>query len=133
MEPPILHLSLPVRDLGESIEFYVESIGCDLGRVEEDFADVWFYGMQVTLHDRPDQVLAAEQNGVRHFGVTLSAEQMDALVARIEGRNAPFASAVSTDYPGTSREQTKAKILDPNGHAIEIKTYVDAEAALRHT
>lgn len=132
MEPPILHLSLPVRDLAESIEFYVGSLGCDLGRVEDGFADVWFYGMQVTLHDRPEQVLASKQNGVRHFGVTLSAEQMDALVARVEDRSVPFASPVSTDHAGTPREQTKAKILDPNGHAIEIKTYVDPTAALAH-
>jgi uncharacterized protein len=127
---PILHLSLPVRDLSESIEFYVESLGCALGRVRDDFADVWFYGMQVTLHDEPDQVLPSEQNGVRHFGVTLPAEQMDALVARVESRGVVFASPVSTDYPGTPREQTKAKILDPNGHAIEIKTYVDPDTAL---
>jgi uncharacterized protein len=133
VEPPILHLSLPVRDLAESIDFYVESLGCDLGRVADGAADVWFYGMQVTLHDRPEQVLPSKQNGVRHFGVTLSAEQMDALVARVEDRNVTFASPVSTDYAGTLREQTKAKILDPNGHAIEIKTYVDAEAALHHT
>lgn len=127
---PILHLSLPVRDLPESIEFYVESLGCELGRVQDGFADVWFYGMQLTLHDRPDQVLAAGQNGVRHFGVTLAADQMDALVARVEGREVAFASPVSTEYPGTPREQTKAKILDPNGHAIEIKSYVDPAAAL---
>jgi extradiol dioxygenase family protein len=127
---PILHLSLPVRDLPESIDFYVESLGCSLGRVRDEFADIWFYGMQVTLHARPEPVLASKQNGVRHFGVTLATEQMQALLARVEARGVAFASPVSTDYPGTPREQTKAKILDPSGHAIEIKTYVDADAAL---
>ncbi len=127
---PILHLSLPVRDLPESIDFYVESLGCELGRVRDGFADIWFYGMQVTLHDRPEQVLPSGQNGVRHFGVTLSAEQMDALVARAEARGVAFASPVATDHPGTEREQTKVKILDPSGHAIEIKTYADPGAAL---
>ena len=36
---------------------------------------------------------------------------------------------MSTDYPGTPREQTKAKLLDPSGNAIEIKTYVDPSTA----
>jgi extradiol dioxygenase family protein len=36
----------------------------------------------------------------------------------------------TTDYAGTSQEQTKAVILDPSGNAIELKAYVDAPAAL---
>ena len=126
---PILHLSLPVRDLQESIDFYVESLGCDLGRVRERFADVWFFGMQLTLHDRPEQVLSPAENGVRHFGVTLSTDQMDALLERTRARGVAFASPVATDYAGTDREQRKAKLLDPSGHAIEIKTYIDPAVA----
>jgi extradiol dioxygenase family protein len=127
---PILHLSIPVRDLTESIDFYVETVGCSLGRVQADFADVWFYGMQVTLHDEPDQVLAPEQRGVHHFGVTLDADDLRTLLARVEARGTEFSSRPSTDYAGTPREQTKAKILDPSGNAIELKTYVDPTAAL---
>ena len=44
--------------------------------------DIWFYGMQVTLHEQPDQVLTGEKAGIRHFGVALSEEQFDALVDR---------------------------------------------------
>jgi hypothetical protein len=129
---PILHLSLPVRNLSESIDFYLESLGCELGRVRTDFADVWFFGMQLTLHARPDQVRSSEENGVRHFGVTLTAAEMDALVVRVAARGAVFATPVTTDYPGTPNEQTKTKILDPSGNAIEIKTYVDPATALEH-
>jgi extradiol dioxygenase family protein len=69
---------------------------------------------------------------VHHFGVTLSASEMDALVTRAEAGGAVFVSPVSTDYPGTHRQQTKTKILDPSGNVIEIKTYVDRAAALGH-
>jgi extradiol dioxygenase family protein len=127
---PILHLSLAARDLAEGIDFYVESLGCELGRVRDDFADVWFFGMQVTLHDAPDQVHPPEPGAVRHFGVTLTASEMDELVARAEARGVAFVSPVSTDYPGTPHEQTKTKLLDPSGNVIEIKTYVDPVAAL---
>ena len=40
-----------------------------------------------------------------------------------------WVSPVSTDYPGTPHEQTKAKLADPSGNVIELKTYVDPTAA----
>jgi extradiol dioxygenase family protein len=126
---PILHLALPVRDLQESVDFYVDALGCRLGRVRAGFADVWFYGLQLTLHERPDQVLPVATLGVRHFGVTLAATDLDALLARLEARPVEWASPVKTDYAGTAKEQTKAKLFDPSGNTIEIKTYVDPDAA----
>lgn len=126
---PILHLALPVRDLVESIDFYVDALGCRLGRARDRFADVWFYGMQLTLQELPDQVLSVETLGVRHFGVTLAADDLSALLSRLEARPVQWASRVTTDYAGTPKEQTKAKVFDPSGNTIEIKTYVDPEAA----
>lgn len=126
---PILHLSLAVRDLAEARHFYVDLVGCEPGRVRDGWMDVWFYGMQVTLQEQPDQVLSDEQRGVRHFGVTLGAEQLDALLRRLEGTSVRWLQPVTTDDPGTPIEQTKAKILDPSGNAIELKSYADPEAA----
>ena len=37
---------------------------------------------------------------------------------------------VTTDDAGQLTEQTKAKIVDPSGNVIEIKTYRDVQAAL---
>jgi extradiol dioxygenase family protein len=126
---PILHLSLPVRDLAESRRFYVDVLGCEIGREPADFIDVWFYGLQLTLHRAPEQVQSAEQRGVRHFGVTLSAADLATLLGRLDQHPVEWLSPVSTDYPGTPREQTKCKILDPSGNAIELKAYLDPSAA----
>ncbi len=126
---PILHLSLPVRDLESSKRFYVDALGCEVGRERPDFIDVWFYGLQLTLQQHPDQVLPDAQRGVRHFGVTLSRDDLTALLARLEGRPVSWLHEVHTDYPGTPQEQTKVKILDPSGNAIELKAYADPNAA----
>jgi extradiol dioxygenase family protein len=126
---PILHLSLPVHDLATSRWFYVDLLGCELGRVEDGWIDVWFYGMQVTLHEQPEQVLNAEQRGVRHFGVTVSREHFDELLARLRTQPLEWARPLSTHFAGTQREQTKAMVLDPSGNAIELKSYVDPTAA----
>src|SRR5664279_4640744 len=125
---PILHLSLPVRDLGTSRDFYVEVLGCGLARERPRFIDVWFYGLQLTLHERPDEVLTPEASGVRHFGVTLGRDDLAELLARLDGTDVEWASTVSTDFAGTPQEQTKAKIVDPSGNVIELKAYADPAA-----
>ena len=127
---PILHLSLPVRDLAESRQFYVDVLGCDPGRARPGWMDVWFYGMQVTLHEQPDQVLGVEEAGVRHFGVALSEEPFNALVSRLGERPVEWLRPVSTDHGGTPRQQTKATIADPSGNAIELKWYAEPVVGL---
>ena len=128
--PPILHLSVPVRDLGESKAFYVDRLGCGLGRERDHFVDVWFHGMQVTLHEQPSQLLDPVATGCRHFGVTLARVELDALLSRLDTGGVDWVDRVSTDFPGTPQEQTKAKIRDPSGNVIELKSYADPSAAL---
>jgi extradiol dioxygenase family protein len=127
--PPILHLSLAVRDLEASRAFYAGVLGCEIGRVRGDWIDVWFHGLQLTLHEDPDQVVAPGDRAVRHFGVTLSGDELAALLARVEDHDVDWVRPLQTDGAGTPREQTKAMIADPSGNAIELKSYADPEAA----
>jgi extradiol dioxygenase family protein len=62
--------------------------------------------------------------------VTLGREDFDALAARLVARGERWVSPVSTDDEGLATEQTKAKIADPSGNVIEIKTYADVASAL---
>ena len=126
---PILHLSIPVRDLEEARDFYVHTLGCRAARTRDTFVDVWFYGMQITLQDRGDEAGLAV-NGSRHFGVTLGRGEFDALVSQLDSAGVHWVVPVSTDDEGRPTEQTKAKLADPSGNVIELKTYPDPEAAL---
>ena len=127
---PILHLSLPVRDLQEAQDYYARVLGCQVARRRTDFIDVWFFGLQLTLHERPEEVTGLVPVGSRHFGVTLGPDDFGALVARLEDSGAHWLVPVTTDDAGLPTEQTKAKVVDPSGNVIEVKTYRDAEAAL---
>ncbi len=126
---PILHLSLAVRDLDAAREFYVDGLGCAPGRVRAGWVDVWFHGMQLTLHEEPGEVVSPGANAVRHFGVTLTAEELAAVLARLESRRVEWVRPLRTDDAGTPREQTKAMIADPSGNAVELKAYADPAAA----
>ena len=128
-EPEILHLSLPVRDLEEAKGFYRDVLGCELGRVHDTWFDAFFFGCQLTLHERPDEVRAPEDQGVRHFGVTLTGHRWRLLVSRLRAEGVPFLREPAADYVGTPREQHKAMVCDPSGNAIEVKTYADPRAA----
>ncbi len=68
--------------------------------------------------------------GSRHFGVTLGSEEFHQLVDRLEKSAVEWLVPLTTDDAGLLTEQTKAKIVDPSGNVIEIKTYQDVEAAL---
>jgi hypothetical protein len=127
---PILHLSLPVRDIEEARDFYVHALGCQAARQRDDFVDVWFFGLQLTLHGRPDEATGLVPGSCRHFGVTLGRDEFDQLVEHLERSGVEWVSPVATDDHGVMTEQTKAKIVDPSGNVIEVKTYRDVHAAL---
>jgi hypothetical protein len=114
----------------EARDFYVRVLGCQPARHRDDFSDVWFFGAQLTLHDRPDEATGLVPAGSRHFGVTLGRNEFDQLVDHLEKSEVEWLVPVTTDDAGLLTEQTKAKIVDPSGNVIEVKTYRDVEAAL---
>ena len=127
---PILHVSLPVRDVEEARDFYVRALGCQPARHRDGFVDVWFFGLQLTLHDRPEEATGLAPGSSRHFGVTLARDEFDALVDRLEKSGVEWVVPVTTDDAGLLTEQTKAKVADPSGNVLEFKTYRDVDAAL---
>lgn len=108
----------------------MNTLGCQAARTRDDFIDVWFFGLQLTLHDRPDEVIPLTTAGSRHFGVTVGRDEFNELVARLEVNAVPWVVPVTTDDEGLPTEQTKMKIADPSGNVIELKTYRDVHAAL---
>lgn len=127
MNEAIPHLSLAVSDLADAREFYVDGLGCAVGRESETALDVWFYGLQLTLNERPGA--EAPEHSTLHFGATLSQEDFDALDVRVEAIGG-WSEPVLRLHLGEPREVTKGYLTDPAGHSIEIKVYRDREAAL---
>jgi len=124
MADAILHLSIPVDDLARAREFYEQAMGCRIGRVHDDWLDVWFFGLQLTLQERPDEVAALPDPGTRHFGVTLpDADVFHGLVARLDAHRAEWISAPEHHEASALAGKVGGKIADPSGNVIEIKYY----------
>jgi extradiol dioxygenase family protein len=126
---PILHLSLPVDDLAAAREFYEQGLGCRVGRVREQWFDVWFFGLQLTLALRPDEVTAVEDQGARHFGVVLAdRDEFAALVERIGDHGISWISEPTVHAAPELTGKVGGKLADPAGNVIEIKYYDDPDA-----
>lgn len=127
--PCPFHLAFPVRDLAASRAFYVELLGARPGKQADDWLDLWLWGHQLTLHQRPDELLAPEAQGVRHFGLILPWDEWGALGRRLQRQGAPFLRAPQVAFEGTPREEGRLHLADPSGHVIELKSYRDPSAA----
>lgn len=118
----MFHLAFPVSDLGVSERFYVDVLGAKIGRRRADWIDVLLWGHQITLHCRPDEIV--REQGRRHFGVVLPWQDWEAFGTR------PGIGPTLISHEGTTREQRKIYLEDPDDYVIEIKSYRDVEAAL---
>ena len=124
---PVLHLSLPVDDLHAARDFYERTLGCRIGREREDWFDAWFFGLQLTLQLRPQEVMDVSQQGVRHFGVVLpSLTEFDELVNRVVASGYPWISKPEKHIDVELNGKLGGKLADPSGNIIEIKFYADS-------
>jgi uncharacterized protein len=121
----IFHLSFPVRDLDEAIAFYVDVLGGIPGRRTQDWADILLFGAQITLQNKPQDVMTPLPRS-RHFGATLPWGEWEELTSSLT----EFLEAPHSDFQGTEREQAKTMIRDPSGNLIELKTYRSPSAVL---
>jgi len=125
----VLHFSIPVDDLETASRFYVDAFGCSVGRVREDWIDIWFFGMQLTLQHRPDEVRSPEEQGVRHFGVVLTdAASYSSLVDRLRAAGVRWLSEPAGHADVELSGKVGGKLADPSGNVIEVKHYADADA-----
>ena len=122
-ERHIFHLACPVDNLVTSKQFYVGVLGAGIGRENSEWLDILLWGHQITLHLRPDEVLARDQQGKRHFGVVLPWSEWEALAERIRNKKITFLREPEILLAGTSEEQAKFYLEDPSNNVIEIKAY----------
>jgi extradiol dioxygenase family protein len=124
---PVLHLSLPVDDLHAARDFYERTLGCRIGREREDWFDAWFFGLQLTLQLRPQEVTDVSHQGVRHFGVVLPAlAEFDELVHRVAASGHAWISKPEIHSDAELNGKLGGKLADPSGNIIEIKFYADS-------
>ena len=124
------HLAFPVRDINEARNWYVNILGCSVGRESEEWIDFNMFGHQIVAHlstnctsDSTNEV-DGKQVPVRHFGVILSPSDWDILKDKLSDK-ITFLIAPNIRFEGTSGEQKTMFITDPSGNCLEFKSFCD--------
>ena len=63
------HLSFSVPNLEETKNFYINLLGCEIGRDTGNWFDVILFGHQITIHKEKDGM---SSNPIDHFGPVLN-------------------------------------------------------------
>jgi uncharacterized protein len=116
MSDILFHLAFPIHDIDAAKRFYVDGLGCKLGRES---------GRAVTFG------LAGHQQGIypRHFGlVFLSKSQWQALADRANKNGLPFYQQPRVRFPGTRIEHHTFFLQDPSRNLLEFKHYTHETA-----
>lgn len=128
------HLALPVRDLEAARTFYVDLLGCSVGRENATWIDFNFFGHQVTTHLSPEEPQPAATNPVdgqqvpvRHFGVILDWDAWQALAERLTQADISFLIEPYIRFRGQVGEQATMFLLDPSQNGLEFKAFRDRE------
>ncbi len=125
------HLAFPVADLEATRTFYVEMLGCRVGRSAERWIDFDFYGHQISAHladdlePPPTNEVDGDAVPARHFGAVLPWKTWHEVRDQLEARGARFLIAPRIRFAGEAGEQATMFILDPSGNAIELKSFRD--------
>ncbi|MBW4418424.1 MAG: glyoxalase [Myxacorys californica WJT36-NPBG1] len=124
MSPTLFHLSFPVNDISQTKKYYVDGLGCGLGRENEHSVILNLYGHQLVAHVT-DEVLTT-QRGIypRHFGLVFTDESdWQKLLERAQQKQLSFYQKSKQRFVGTPLEHRTFFLVDPFFNLMEYKYY----------
>jgi extradiol dioxygenase family protein len=128
------HIAFPVHSLEEARAFYVNTLGCKVGRSAEEWIDFDLYGHQVVAHLAPARDAPADDHNqvdgdnvpVPHFGVVLPMDAWHDLKERLlAAADVRWVIRPRVRFSGQPGEQATLFLLDPSGNALEFKAFAD--------
>lgn len=128
------HLAFPVHDLGLARDFYVNRLGCRVGRSSDHWIDFDLFGHQIVAHQVADRTqnpprdfsnVDDHQVPVPHFGVVLDWKAWHELADRLRAFQTDFVIPPYIRFEGLPGEQATMFLLDPSGNALEFKAFRD--------
>ena len=109
---PSFHLAFAVTNIEATRSFYVEKLGCKVGRSAERWIDFIFFGHQVSAHLVYGVLNAADTNPVYgekvpppHFGAILGWDYWHTMEELLEADSTDFIIARTTRFAGEVGEQ----------------------------
>lgn len=121
------HLSFVVPNKELARSFYIDVIGCSLGRDNEAWFDILFFGHQLTIHQATEKKTAFQIN---HFGPILDKNEWLNIVQKCQNKNIEVILSPMVKNKDKEDESGKFIIKDPSGNVLEFKYYSNFNKAV---
>jgi uncharacterized protein len=128
MNKVLFHLAFPMTDLAATKKFYVDGLGCTLGRESDSALILGLAGNQIVAHLVKESVA---QKGIypRHFGLVFTSEKdWQALADRAKTKGLKFYQEPRHRFPGQRTEHRTFFLEDPSCNLLEFKHYTHESA-----
>lgn len=123
------HMALAVGKIAETKKFYVDFLGCKVGRKTNTWIDIDFFGHQITFQQVAGLNLKFIQlnSGIPlpHFGAIIPWSDWHKLKDKWIAEGVEFLVKPNVVFPGKPGEQMSMLLQDPDGYAIEFKSFED--------
>ncbi|TLY40378.1 MAG: glyoxalase [Nitrospirae bacterium] len=129
MSPILFHLAFPVTDLEEAKRFYVDGLGCRLGRASASAITLELKGHQLVGH--LTKVQPGPPKGIypRHFGLIFTSEkEWQAMADLAKAKGLKFYQQPRRRFPNTRIEHATFFLEDPFHNLLEFKYYTHESA-----
>lgn len=129
MNSVLFHLAFPITDVAQAKAFYVDGLGCQVGRETRDAVILNLYGHQLVGHVTKDPLTPQKGIYPRHFGLVFTSEaDWEALLERAQQQHLKFYQEPKRRFPGQLTEHRTFFLEDPFHNLMEFKYYSHKEA-----
>ncbi len=129
MNSVIFHLAFPITDIAQAKAYYIDGLGCILGRENRHALILNLYGHQLVAHTTKEPL--TPQRGIypRHFGLIFTVENdWEELLKKAQTRQLLFYEEAKDRFVGTPLEHRTFFLEDPFYNLMEFKYYRHSEA-----
>jgi extradiol dioxygenase family protein len=130
---PLFHLAFRVNDLAATRNFYVDVLGCRVGRSSATWIDFDFFGYQISAHclgpdvPSPTNQVDGHDIPIPHFGLIMSWEDWHRAVDHMNYIGVTFRVAPHIRFKDEAGEQATFFLEDPSGNCLEFKAFKNIE------
>ncbi len=129
MSLPLFHLAFPVTDIAQTKEYYVEGLGCGLGRETAQSVILSLYGHQLVAHVTDEPLMPQKGIYPSHFGIVFAEKsEWQDLLDLVQKNQLPLYQQPKQRFVGTPLEHHTFFLSDPFHNLMEYKHYAYSEA-----
>jgi extradiol dioxygenase family protein len=120
----LFHLAFPIHDVAAAKRFYVDGLGCTLGRESSHAVTFGLAGYQLVAHLTTEPLPPQQGIYPRHFGLVFSSkDSWQRFLEQAQEKKLSFYQQPRVRFPGTRIEHLTFFLEDPSHNLLEFKHY----------